>query len=169
MYQWKRWQKRGLMKPSKAHRLVRKAIADKNLIRPKVCELCDDTEIIAWSISPLFSHLLPYKRDFIVSHHWKGYDFPLDVWFICHSCNTLLRGYHSGNVSKEQIRDIFSFYVPTSKAARITNTNNDVVNGRIKNGNYPGAQKLSSLLSINIGLKNDPWMIPKHLITGTNQ
>lgn len=38
----------------------------------------------------------------VVAHHWKGYDYPFDVWFICHSCNTRLRGKHDGVFNLEQ-------------------------------------------------------------------
>lgn len=154
--------------PNKAHAMVKQAIADKTLAIPKRCELCGDVKEDAWT-KTLFSHLLPNRRPFIVPHHWKGYDFPLDVWFVCYSCNALLRGYHSGSVSKEQIRKIFTHYVPSAKAARTLGLNNDGVNYKIRKGDYPKSVKLSSLLGINSDLKTDPWMIPKHLITGTNQ
>lgn len=44
----------------------------------------------------------------LVAHHWNGYDYADDVWWICHPCNTSLVGpeAHSGLVSKEEIRRV---------------------------------------------------------------
>lgn len=45
-------------------------------------------------------------------HHWRGYDHPLDVWWLCGSCNCTLRGeaMHSGLVTLEEaqamVRDL---------------------------------------------------------------
>lgn len=82
-------------KQSKATSLVSKAIAAGQLTRPKSCELCESIRL---------SGLIPI----IVAHHWNGYDDPLNVWWICRSCNGILGGrkYHNGSVSKEQARQV---------------------------------------------------------------
>jgi hypothetical protein len=36
-------------------------------------------------------------------HHWRGYEYPLDVWWVCSSCNRLL-DCHDGSVSLEEAR-----------------------------------------------------------------
>jgi hypothetical protein len=145
-------------KSTEAHRIAKKAIKDKKLITPKNCELCGDTEEI-------WRKLLPgIRRKFLIPHHWKGYDHPLDVWFVCYSCNALFRGQHNGKADKEEIRRIFEIYTPASKAARLSNLTRDQVNHRIKKGMCPGAKKLSAILDSNSGLRTDPWFIPKSLL-----
>lgn len=37
-----------------------------------------------------------------VAHHHRGYDFPLNVWWICRACNKRLEHEHTGQLSKEQ-------------------------------------------------------------------
>jgi DNA-directed RNA polymerase subunit M/transcription elongation factor TFIIS len=55
------------------------------LIRPTTCQVCGAPESKT------------------VAHHWRGYDFPLDVWFVCPKCNNRLHA-HDGSVSLEQAR-----------------------------------------------------------------
>src|SRR4051794_2092274 len=42
----------------------------------------------------------------LVAHHAYGYDRPLDVWHICRSCNSRLKGkeWHNGTKSREDAR-----------------------------------------------------------------
>lgn len=81
-------------KRSHAITLVRKALQSGYLTRPESCEVC--------GFSPF-----PLARTKIQAHHWNGYDHPLDVWFICKSCNAILQGkkFHTGQVTKEQARE----------------------------------------------------------------
>lgn len=83
-----------------AHKLVGRAIKRGELIRPELCELCND--------APGRSSLggKPSARPLIFAHHWNGYDNPLNVWFICASCNATLRNRHDGSISKNQARAI---------------------------------------------------------------
>ena len=76
---------------SKARNEVQKAFRRGDLIRPESCQLCGDT---------------PEKRKkpLIVAHHWRGYEYPLDVWWICNSCNVTLRFCHDGTLQKEDAR-----------------------------------------------------------------
>lgn len=60
------------------------------LLRPGTCDLCGNSNCE------------------IVGHHWRGYDFPLDVWWICPRCSNLLKGKHDGSMTKEQARDYVS-------------------------------------------------------------
>ena len=75
------------------------AIQKGQLIRPEVCELCDiDTGKLP---------KLSYTR--IIAHHWRGYDYPLDVWFICRSCNMILRNRHDASLTKDQAKQYVSY------------------------------------------------------------
>ncbi len=62
---------------------VSRAIKDSTLTRLDACELCGENR-------------------FALAHHANGYDNPLDVWWLCHSCHGRLRGraYHRGLISK---------------------------------------------------------------------
>lgn len=58
-----------------AHAAVNFALKKGALIRPDVCELCgrhtrSDAQVPT-----------------IVAHHYKGYGYPLDIWWICRVCN----------------------------------------------------------------------------------
>lgn len=78
-----------------AIRLLGEALGRSELSRPDTCELCGN--------APSKENA---QRSRIVAHHWNGYDNPLDIWWICRRCNTLLMGpeFHNGSVSKEQAR-----------------------------------------------------------------
>lgn len=39
-------------------------------------------------------------------HHYKGYDFPFDVWWLCAKCNVNLRGYHDGSIDLQKARKL---------------------------------------------------------------
>lgn len=77
------------MTPNQAHIEVHKAVKEGRLTRPDTCELCP-------------------ARGRMGGHHYNGYDKPLDVWFICYSCNSQLRGYHDGSLTKEQARKLIA-------------------------------------------------------------
>lgn len=86
---------------SRAIRIVGEAIRCGELERPDKCELCDRKP--GNKVNGISK---------IVAHHWKGYDHPLSVWFICHTCNMRLRGeeYHNGSVSKDEAKKIVIRY-----------------------------------------------------------
>lgn len=44
------------------------------------------------------------KTLFIVAHHWRGYDYPDDVWWVCYACNYVLQGCHNGAFTLEEAR-----------------------------------------------------------------
>src|SRR3990172_9659095 len=77
------------MTPNQAHREVYKATKEGRLSRYDTCELC-------------------LAKGRMSGHHYNGYDNPLDVWFICYSCNSQLRGYHDGSLTKEQARELIA-------------------------------------------------------------
>lgn len=84
------------------------ALRSGKLAKPAVCELCGYDSLRRDDPSYTPSYLHPR----IVAHHWRGYDHPLDVWWICASCNTKLTGRHDGTLSKEQAREMVGQYSP---------------------------------------------------------
>lgn len=77
---------------------VYQAIQKGALVRPDVCELCGVN-------APEHNRLAEFwEQTRIVAHHWRGYLSPLDIWWICVSCNKKLRGKHDGKLSKDQAR-----------------------------------------------------------------
>lgn len=66
---------------------VLRAVAKGTLVRPERCELCDTT-------------VKTY------GHHWRGYDYPLDVWWVCSPCNKALRNCHDGTIDKAASREL---------------------------------------------------------------
>jgi len=54
------------------------------LEKPSICVVCDLKEKL-WG------------------HHWRGYEYPLDVWWVCSSCNRLLT-VHDGTQTLEDAR-----------------------------------------------------------------
>lgn len=77
------------MTPGQAHREVFKAKKEGRITRPDACELCG-------------------SKGRTGGHHYNGYDKPLDVWYICYSCNSQLRGYHDGSLTQEQARELIA-------------------------------------------------------------
>jgi hypothetical protein len=78
---------------------VGRAVRRGELIRPSVCQTCgvDVTINKDW--------WRDRKRLMTVAHHWRGYSFPLDVWWVCYSCNTRLAGLHDGLTSLDEAGD----------------------------------------------------------------
>lgn len=74
-----------------AIKLVELAIKAGELVRPNRCEICGKTTQVNGGKPP------------IVGHHWNGYDDPLNVWWICRSCNRFLL-IHDGSLNLEQAR-----------------------------------------------------------------
>lgn len=73
-----------------AIKLVEYAIKRGELVRPEQCEICTSKPI-------------DYQSHAIVAHHWKGYDFPLSIWWVCRSCNGIL-DVHDGSLNMEQAK-----------------------------------------------------------------
>ena len=49
----------------------------------------------------------PTPRKPLRGHHWRGYEYPRDVWWICQSCHKRLGNMgieHDGKVSLEEAR-----------------------------------------------------------------
>jgi len=73
------------------------------------CEVCGHTAddirksaklsiaLLAGVGSNLYANDAPLSR-IIFGHHWRGYDYPLDVWWVCGSCNLALAGKHDGSL-----------------------------------------------------------------------
>lgn len=92
---------------SNARFTVSHAIEQGIIKRGTLCELCGiDTTIPLQKQVSLLKRDRDYPR--IVGHHWKGYEYPLSVWWICLSCNTRLIGYHDGGLTKEDAQNIIN-------------------------------------------------------------
>jgi hypothetical protein len=85
-------------KANRAHAKVREALKNGLLTKPDICELCGrDARIILHTVfGPCEAR--------IVAHHWRGYDYPFEIWWICRSCNVKLVGesFHNGTIDKER-------------------------------------------------------------------
>lgn len=92
-------------KQRKAHQKVKMAVEQGELIRPDICELCgaQPNDIVANGDS----------IQALVAHHWNSYDHPLDVWWVCRRCNSILSGpkYHSGKINKKQAKSVIASYL----------------------------------------------------------
>lgn len=89
--------------------MVDKAIKQGILKRLDYCEVCGKTarEIVqenvnlqaqaGWSQNSYTSDT-PLSR-IIHGHHWRGYDHPLDVWWVCVACNRALHDKHDGSLA----------------------------------------------------------------------
>jgi len=97
-----------MLTAKQAHGRVRIAIENGLLVRPAQCEVCGVTiEQIERTHKDVWGYLAslagePYRPlsfPLIVAHHWKGYAHPLDVWWVCQSCNRRLHGRHDGTVT----------------------------------------------------------------------
>lgn len=69
-------------------KFVERAIKNGSLNRPNQCEICGKIVVSNNGVHP------------IVAHHWKGYDFPLEIWWACRSCNGIL-DIHDGSLAIE--------------------------------------------------------------------
>jgi hypothetical protein len=74
----------------RAHVAVNRAVKAGKLIKPTSCQTCNRT----------------CKHIRLGGHHHRGYDFPLDVWWICQRCNSLLRKRHDGSLSIDTARNM---------------------------------------------------------------
>ena len=67
-----------------AMRRVKQAKDNGTLIPPTECEICN-------------------KPCTPVAHHWKGYNYPFHLWWVCHSCNSNIP-VHDGSWSIQDAR-----------------------------------------------------------------
>ncbi len=141
---------------SEAHRLVNRSIKRGEIKRPSKCEICEAKQRI-W-------HSFSNDKVIIVAHHWRGYDYPFDIWWVCISCNALLRGVHDGSLAKRNFIRIMKDYLPLSRACLKLGLTRQTLLAQAKRGKYPGAMQLSKLIQSDTSPYTDPWFIPKSLI-----
>lgn len=77
----------------RANLIVNNAVKDGKLIPLEICEVC--------------GHAPHGKRDALEAHHWRGYQYPLDVWWVCRRCNQKLTGIHDGSMTLDQAKEKF--------------------------------------------------------------
>lgn len=70
---------------SKAQSAIQYEVRKGAIVKPKTCQTCGDERKL-------------------VAHHWRGYDHPLDVWWICHPCHKKFPK-HDGSVTLERPRE----------------------------------------------------------------
>ena len=85
-----------------AHRLATVAIRNGKLIRPSNCELCGRSDKLPKEEERFW--IRRSMKHTIGAHHWRGYDYPLDVWWVCEQCNRKLGSSHDGSLTHEQAR-----------------------------------------------------------------
>lgn len=101
---------RGKQMKRMAYNRVARALKIGKLIKSEVCQVCDSTpeqRAMDWQeCADRFGFpLFPRARGFTtVAHHWRGYEHPLDVWWVCPSCNGLLAHRHDGSLTIEAAR-----------------------------------------------------------------
>ncbi len=139
---------------SEAHRLINRSIKRGKIKRPDKCEICGAKQRV-W-------HSFSNDEVIIVAHHWRGYDHPLDVWWVCISCNALLRGIHDGSLAKDKFAEIMMNYSPLSRACLKLKIDRQALLAQVKRGKYPGAMQLSELIQSGTSPYTDPWFIPKY-------
>lgn len=75
-----------------------------------------NTAVRRGEVTPLDECQLCDKPGYTVAHHWRGYDYPTDVWWVCNPCNTLLSGKHDGSLTLAEARE----YVGSGSSERET-------------------------------------------------
>ncbi len=100
MYFW--YKPKKMRSQYSAMKFIERAIKDGRLTRVDQCEVCTSKPI-------------GYKAHAIVAHHWNGYDDPLNIWWICRSCNRFLASRHDGSLNLEQAK----LYVRRLQRARL--------------------------------------------------
>lgn len=86
---------------------VNQAIQKGLLVRPDTCEACGAKP--APKIYKCYCGII--ERTQIEAHHYNGHHNALDVMFVCHACNNLLRGdeFHSGILGKAETIQYIKF------------------------------------------------------------
>jgi hypothetical protein len=85
-----------MKKQSECQKDTRDLIRNGALIPQKKCEICGKYEG-----TKQYSFETPVK---IFPHHYRGYDFPFDVWWVCRSCNRNLINKHDNSLTIETAR-----------------------------------------------------------------
>ena len=102
----------------RARQLVAKAIQSGTLVRPEACERCGCRGQTADG------------RAFVQAHHHRGYDFPLDVEWLCGKCHAVEDGRAAGEdngrakLSAADIEEIRRLYQPSTVASKNPKTGN---------------------------------------------
>ena len=86
--------------------------ARRNGIVPQECELCGVTQLEIMQQATRLAEVCrelgaiepESRKRFFVAHHWRGYEYHEDVWWICYSCNRKLMGRHDGSMDKSAAR-----------------------------------------------------------------
>jgi hypothetical protein len=68
----------------RAQDALRKEVKAGRIVKPDNCQTCGSAGVV-------------------VGHHWRGYEFPFDVWWVCVSCNARLPD-HDGSVSLSEAK-----------------------------------------------------------------
>lgn len=77
---------------------VREAVRQNKIQHQHVCELCGvDVNLLRRITRD------DVRRPRITAHHYKGYTNPLDIWWICASCNRKLK-HSDGIMTQEEAR-----------------------------------------------------------------
>jgi hypothetical protein len=84
---------------------VSKAIRSGELKKSDTCQVCDRDPSAPDELKIFLGIEIGQRGKKLIGHHWRGYDYPLDVWWVCYSCNRKLR-VHDGSVSLQQAREI---------------------------------------------------------------
>lgn len=90
-----------------AHSKIGYAIKSGRLVRPTVCEVCDCDMLKLAQLREKYDIDISNK---LCAHHWRGYNYPLDIWWICHSCNFKLKGRHDGSLTLSQSRSMIGVF-----------------------------------------------------------
>lgn len=78
------------MKQAEAWQALASAISSGKLVPSEQCELCGAKQT--------------HDHDAIRGHHWHGYDYPLEVWWVCRTCNARLINRHDGSLTVEEAK-----------------------------------------------------------------
>jgi len=86
------WEKQSLKRIGRI--ATQKAVRDGRLTKAQKCAVCriDPQEIK----TEVWHTAIRHKQ--LVAHHWRGYNYPLCVWWVCYSCNRKLTGKHDGSL-----------------------------------------------------------------------
>ena len=76
------------------------AVLTGKLRRAERCQVCN---VVTGEIGSREWHTADRFRR-TVAHHWRGYEYKLDVWWVCYSCNRKLWNRHDGSLTLEQAR-----------------------------------------------------------------
>lgn len=70
-----------------------------------LCEVCGKEVGVNYLGYPRFHY-----------HHWRGYDYPDDLWALCQSCNMRLAYRHDGSLTIEEARVVVTLPMPERMA-----------------------------------------------------